>query len=84
VAGCINGAGQPRSKDKDLVKKRQSGMYDIDERRAIRQSHKNPLVTALYEEFLGSPNSHKVRVRTWWFASARTVNAALVLFNHKL
>nr|AHH85808.1 FeFe-hydrogenase [Tetraselmis sp. GSL018] len=56
--GCINGAGQPRSKDKTIGAQRQSGMYDIDERRVIRQSHKNPRVQQLYDEFLETPNGH--------------------------
>ena len=41
------------------VQKRQAAMYDLDERATIRRSHENPLIQALYKEFLGEPNSHK-------------------------
>ena len=30
-----------------------------DERQTLRQSHNNPQIKALYDEFLGEPNSHK-------------------------
>mmetsp|Transcript_30593 Transcript_30593/g.86517 ORF Transcript_30593/g.86517 Transcript_30593/m.86517 type:complete len:373 (+) Transcript_30593:137-1255(+) len=57
--GCISGAGQPRSKDKEIGALRQGGMYAIDKKNApIRQSHKNPEVQQLYKEFLGEPNGH--------------------------
>lgn len=57
--GCIGGGGQPRSKDKEVLKKRQQAMYDLDERMTIRRSHDNPFITMLYEKFLEKPNSHK-------------------------
>lgn len=56
--GCISGAGQPRSKDKEIGKLRQAGMYNIDERGTIRKSHKNPELMKLYEDWLGEPNGH--------------------------
>jgi len=36
-----------------------AGIYQADRELPIRQSHKNPAVTALYEEFLGKPLSCK-------------------------
>ncbi|KAF6255154.1 Fe-hydrogenase [Scenedesmus sp. NREL 46B-D3] len=57
--GCIGGGGQPRSTDKQILQKRQAAMYALDERAVIRRSHENPLINALYENFLGAPNSHK-------------------------
>ena len=36
-----------------------AGIYGVDEDRPLRQSHKNPEVIRLYDEFLGEPNSHK-------------------------
>jgi NADH-quinone oxidoreductase subunit G/NADP-reducing hydrogenase subunit HndD len=56
--GCIMGGGQPRSKDPDVRIKRLRGIYDEDEAKAIRKSHENPSVKALYEEYLESPGSH--------------------------
>ena len=67
--GCINGGGQPYvrecflpNEDLDIVDtykaKRAAALYSEDERQAIRQSHNNPQIQALYKEFLGEPNSH--------------------------
>lgn len=68
--GCINGGGQPFVKpvflpNEDLnildtyKEKRAQALYSEDERQALRQSHNNTQIQALYKEFLGKPNSHK-------------------------
>jgi len=67
--GCINGGGQPYvrecflpNEDLDIVdtykEKRAAAIYSEDERQQLRQSHNNPQIKALYEQFLGEPNSH--------------------------
>ena len=68
--GCINGGGQPFVKPSMLPneelniretyrEKRAQALYSEDERQALRQSHNNTQVKALYDNFLGKPNSHK-------------------------
>ncbi len=68
--GCVNGGGQPYVKpaflpneDLDILDKycdlRAQALYSEDERQTLRQSHKNKQVQALYDDFLGKPNSHK-------------------------
>ena len=68
--GCINGGGQPYvrecflpNEDLDIMdtykEKRAAALYSEDERQVLRQSHKNPQVQKLYEDYLGKPNSHK-------------------------
>lgn len=68
--GCIAGGGQPivrscflPNEDDDILdtykEKRAKALYSEDERQVLRQSHKNPQVKALYDEYLGEPNSHK-------------------------
>ncbi len=68
--GCINGGGQPYvrecflpNEDADIMdtykEKRAQALYSEDERQVLRQSHNNPQIKALYDEFLGEPNSHK-------------------------
>ena len=68
--GCIAGGGQPYVKpcflpneDVDILDtfkaKRAAALYQEDESRALRASHKNPQIVALYENYLGEPNSHK-------------------------
>jgi NADP-reducing hydrogenase subunit HndD len=38
--------------------KRAAALYSEDERQTLRQSHNNPQIKALYDQFLGEPNSH--------------------------
>ncbi|KAG7666757.1 putative NADP-reducing hydrogenase subunit HndD [Nannochloris sp. 'desiccata'] len=57
--GCIGGGGQPRSKDKEILQKRQSALYGVDERKTLRRSHENPIVREIYGEYLGEPCSEK-------------------------
>lgn len=68
--GCIAGGGQPYvrecflpNEDADILdtykEKRAAALYSEDERQTVRQSHNNPQMKALYDEFLGAPNSHK-------------------------
>ena len=68
--GCVAGGGQPYVKpcflpneDADILdtykSKRAAALYQEDESKALRASHKNPQIIKLYEDFLGQPNSHK-------------------------
>ena len=68
--GCIAGGGQPYVKPcflpnegNDILdtykQKRASALYAEDEGKALRVSHKNPQIIALYDEYLGAPCSHK-------------------------
>ncbi|MFH1074769.1 MAG: NADH-dependent [FeFe] hydrogenase, group A6 [Candidatus Firestonebacteria bacterium] len=67
--GCIGGGGQiypqgdTEAMDKGLYDLRAEGLYSIDEKKKIRKSHENPLITKIYEEFLIEPlgkTSHKL------------------------
>ncbi|WKV08749.1 NADH-dependent [FeFe] hydrogenase, group A6 [Thermoanaerobacterium sp. CMT5567-10] len=60
--GCIMGGGQPihNPNEKELVRnKRLNAIYEADKDLPIRKSHKNPMITKLYEEFLISPLGEK-------------------------
>nr|NJM01907.1 2Fe-2S iron-sulfur cluster binding domain-containing protein [Desulfobacula sp.] len=59
--GCSGGGGQPRSKHsyQGTSRERQQGMYAIDKNRPIRQSHNNPMIAALYADFLETPLGEK-------------------------
>ncbi len=67
--GCVNGGGQPYvrpvflpNEDDDImdtyIQKRANALYSEDERQVIRQSHNNPQIKELYDDFLVKPNSH--------------------------
>ncbi len=67
--GCVAGGGQPFVKpcflpneDDDILDtfrdKRAAALYQEDELKNVRVSHKNEQVKKLYDEFLGEPNSH--------------------------
>ena len=62
--GCVTGGGQPivpagvrMTCDPKAV--RAAALYNEDAGKAKRKSHENAEVKALYDEFLGAPNSHK-------------------------
>ena len=59
--GCAGGGGQPRSKHsyQGSRQERQQGLFTIDKNRPIRQSHNNPMIAKLYEDFLGKPLGEK-------------------------
>lgn len=62
--GCISGGGQPHvdaktSMEIDVREARGNGLYEEDESRQYRKSHKNPQIVKLYEDYLSKPNSHK-------------------------
>jgi len=58
--GCIGGGGQPlHHGNMSIIQKRMEAIYKEDLGKPIRQSHKNPYIVKLYEEFLGKPMSEK-------------------------
>lgn len=63
--GCVAGGGQPYPPrgmhvlDPELARLRARALYAIDGGKSLRKSHENPAITALYEEYLGAPNSHR-------------------------
>jgi NADH-quinone oxidoreductase subunit G/NADP-reducing hydrogenase subunit HndD len=62
--GCIMGGGQPIIDAHTLAQvnvkaERAKAIYDEDESKTIRKSHKNPYIQKIYEEYLGEPNGHK-------------------------
>ncbi|MBP5301500.1 MAG: iron hydrogenase small subunit [Bacilli bacterium] len=75
--GCINGGGQPYVKecfflDKNVrntyIEKRSSILYNVDEKKKIRQSHNNEDIKKLYNDFLIKPCSelsHKLLHTTY-------------------
>lgn len=56
--GCIGGGGQPRGTN-ETKEKRIEAIYKVDIQSAIRKSHKNPVVSTLYKEFLKQPLGEK-------------------------
>ena len=61
AGGCVNGGGQPVGSDENAVRARMKAIYSIDEKEIIRFAHKNPRVTELYENYLGSPLGEKCK-----------------------
>ena len=50
---CVNGGGQPITKNKDALKLRMKSLYDIDEKESIKVAHKNPAVKELFDKYSG-------------------------------
>ena len=57
--GCAGGGGQPIHEGQELAGKRGDKLWNLDARAAIRFSHENPDVQALYTEYLEKPLGHK-------------------------
>jgi len=57
--GCISGGGQPYGSTDEVRAKRTAGIYKDDKASAIRLSHENPSVQAIYSDYLEKPNSKK-------------------------
>ena len=83
--GCIAGGGQPYVKpcflpneDADILDtyktKRANALYQEDQSKGLRASHKNPQIIELYKEYLGEPNSHKAHELLHTHYKAREIN----------
>jgi len=57
--GCVAGGGSPKAKTKKVLQKRLDATYTIDKESKLRTSQDNEQLKQLYEDCLGSFNSHK-------------------------
>jgi len=57
--GCVGGGGQPYGSTNKVREKRAEGLYTEDKQLTIRESHNNPYIQQLYNEFLQEPLSEK-------------------------
>lgn len=57
--GCVNGGGQPYVEDEKFVKMRAKTIAEIDEAEGIKCAARNPVVQAIYDEFLGEAGGEK-------------------------
>jgi len=57
--GCAGGGGQPIHDGKEMAESRGGVLWGLDKKAAIRYSHENPDVQALYRDYLKAPLSHK-------------------------
>ena len=61
--GCVTGGGQPivsaqKRMECDPKALRAAALYQEDQNKPLRKSHENPSIQALYDNYLGEPNSH--------------------------
>lgn len=57
--GCVGGGGQPMVDGEELADERGEILWNLDKESAIRYSHENQDVLALYDAFLEEPLGHK-------------------------
>ena len=57
--GCVGGGGQPYMVCDELRKERTAAIYQDDDDRVLRVSHKNPYVKRLYADYIGNPLGDK-------------------------
>ncbi len=61
--GCIGGGGQPQPCTTEVLKKRVKALVNVDEKKKLRKSHKNPGALKIYKDYLGkfgSERAHKL------------------------
>lgn len=56
--GCVGGGGQVMTTNVKKAVLRTGGLDSDDKERALRKSHENPDIKALYDEYLDAPCSH--------------------------
>jgi NADH-quinone oxidoreductase subunit G len=57
--GCIGGAGQPVSRERDVKRLRTRGLYDADKHLDLHKSQENHHVTEMYQKYLGEIGGRK-------------------------
>jgi NADH-quinone oxidoreductase subunit G len=57
--GCIGGAGQPVSRERDVKRLRTRGLYDADKNLDLHKSQENLQVTEMYQKYLGEIGGRK-------------------------
>ena len=57
--GCAGGGGQPIHDGEECAERRGNVLWSLDRKTAIRFSHENPDVQALYRDYLGKPLGEK-------------------------
>lgn len=57
--GCVGGGGQPIHDGEERATMLGEKLYKLDDKRPLRQSHNNPDVQVLYNEYLEKPLSEK-------------------------
>ena len=77
--GCVNGGGQPQvpmgvRNFVDIRAERAKVLYNLDKEMPLRQSHENPAIKQVYEEFFEKPGSHKAHEVLHTSYVARKVN----------
>ncbi|MFW6223440.1 MAG: [Fe-Fe] hydrogenase large subunit C-terminal domain-containing protein [Spirochaetota bacterium] len=82
--GCIGGAGQPVSFERDTRSRRAAGIRENDAALALRRSSDNPFVGRYYEGVLGGrPGSHEAHelLHTGYRSRKRIEDARIPLIN---
>ena len=84
-SGCIGGAGQPSTKDKEYKVKRKQGLYDNDKMQVLHKSQENPYLEELYTNLIGEPGgniAHQL-LHTNYNSRTRILNDEVKVINAK-
>ena len=80
--GCVGGGGQPIHDGEELAGVRGQVLYGLDRVEKYRNSHDNPAIKQIYEEYFGEPNSEKAErllhtdQHGWWMPGEQEALAA--------
>jgi iron only hydrogenase large subunit-like protein len=62
--GCVGGGGQSLPTTKEIIKKRSTSLYTIDDQKEIKRAHENPSVQKVYTEFFNNEETRKKILHT--------------------
>lgn len=57
--GCVGGGGQIIPTNEEIIKKRASGLYNIDDQKAFRRAHQNPDIQKIYQDFFNQEETRR-------------------------
>ncbi len=80
--GCIGGAGQPIRKTMESRETRAKGLYDLDNKNQLCRANENPMITKLYEKWLGGVGTKKAHLHLHTkFRERRRFESSIPLIN---
>ncbi len=80
--GCINGGGQPVSKERQTISLRAKGLYNNDKMLQVHSAQENPYLQELYKEELDHSKAHKL-LHTHYKNRKRITGEEIVLENQQ-
>ena len=79
--GCVNGAGQPVTYNRETIRRRAESLYEVDKSLQLHKSQDNPYIVDTYKKFLGDVGGEKAHhlLHTHYYSRKRINDEGMVL-----